>query len=241
MHDSFSLTVLEEAASTNTVACDMARQGAPEGTIVRAKRQTAGKGRRGNVWTSAEGNLYASFIFRPQMPAALIGQLSFLMGLAVVETLADYLPPDRKVALKWPNDVLVDRRKIAGILLETEGGHNQSVGWVVAGVGVNMTAVEVENATSIEQEGGGRVDPALFLNSLAGRVLGWLNIWRGFGFEPIRVAFLDRAEGIGGPITARLPAGDVTGVFSGMNAEGALILSLPDGRERLITSGEVFF
>lgn len=241
MHENFFLTVLEETASTNAIAREQAAKGAPDGTVIRARRQTAGRGRRGNTWESPEGNLYVSFIFRPNVAAVTAGQLSFIMGIAVAETLAEFLPKEKKIGLKWPNDVLLGRQKIAGILLETEVKGTEPIDWIVAGIGVNLVPVAVENATSLEQEGAGKIDPALFLERLGGHVLDWINIWKGFGFEPVRQAWLQRAAGMGGEMTARLPNEEVKGVFSGMNPAGSLILSLPDGTERLISSGEVFF
>lgn len=237
----FSLIEMDETESTNSVAKEKAVAGAPEGTVIRAKRQTAGRGRRGNSWESPEGNLYVSFVFRPKVDAAAAGQLSFLIGIAVAQALTDFLPKERKIELKWPNDVLVGRKKIAGILLESEINGSGPVAWVVAGIGVNLVPVSIENSTSVETEGGGRIDPAVFLENLAGRILDWNNIWQGFGFEPVRQAWLGMAAGLGEGLIARLPSEEVKGVFSGMNPDGALILRLPDGAERLISSGEVFF
>ena len=241
MQSGFFLTVLDETDSTNAVARQRAMNGAPEGTVIQARRQTAGRGRRGNTWQSPEGNLYASFVFRPDVTAATAGQLSFLAGIAVAETLSDFLPKSKEPELKWPNDVLVGGRKISGVLLESDMDGNGRVKWVVAGIGVNLVPVAVDNSTSLETEGGGRIDADVFLKNLSGRILDWLNIWKGFGFEPVRQAWLGRAAGMGQPMTARLPASELKGVFSGMDPEGALILSLPDGGERLISSGEVFF
>ena len=238
--DGFFLTELQETDSTSNVAKKKAAEGAAHGTVVTARRQTGGRGRRGNVWESPEGNLYASFVMRPRAKAAEAGQISFLCGLAVAEALDGFLTTDKKPLLKWPNDVLIGLKKIAGILLEAEiKGDN--IDWVVAGIGVNLVPVSLETATSLAQEGAKAVMPGQILEKLAERLKYWLDLWQTNGFAPVRKAWLNRAAGIGGALTARLPDGEIRGIFSGINEEGALILSLPDGGTRLVSSGEVYF
>ena len=116
--DGWTLVALQSVGSTNDEAARLAEAGAAEGTVVWAREQTGGRGRRGRIWASPVGNLYTSTIVRPQCPAARAAELGFVSALAV----ADIVPAGRDVRVKWPNDVLVDGGKIAGILPESSIG-----------------------------------------------------------------------------------------------------------------------
>lgn len=227
--------------STNDEAARLARAGAPEGTVVWALRQTAGRGRRGRSWTSAEGNLFVSLILRPQAPPARAAELSFVAALAVAETV-DALNAGGPAALcKWPNDVLLGAGKIAGILLESEAGDGGDAAWVVVGVGVNLAGcpMDVERpaaalpAPKAPSAGLEILLPAF--DRLVGR-------WRDEGFAPIREAWLARAAGLGAPISVRLTHETIDGVFHGLDSDGVLLLDVGQGKSlRRITAGDVFF
>src|SRR5690348_7572810 len=126
--------------STNDTAKELARAGAPEGTIVWAGEQTAGRGRRGRIWASPPGNLYLSLILRPQAPAAQAAQLGFVAALALGGAIAELAGPQIELRCKWPNDLLANGRKLAGILLESETSANGEVDFVVLGVGANLAS-----------------------------------------------------------------------------------------------------
>ena len=132
--DGWRLVALDSVGSTNDEAARLADAGAPEGTVVWAREQTGGRGRRGRAWASPVGNLYTSTILRPDCPAARAAELGFVSALAV----ADIVPPGRAVRVKWPNDVLVDGGKIAGILLESAIAQTGAVQHVIAGIGINV-------------------------------------------------------------------------------------------------------
>ena len=123
--------------STNEEIRRRAKTGAPEGTAVMAESQTAGRGRRGRVWVSPPGNLYCSLLLRPQCAPKDAGNLSFAAALAVAEALLPLLPEGIDLRFKWPNDVLLDGKKVAGILIESEveGG---SLSFAVVGAGINV-------------------------------------------------------------------------------------------------------
>ena len=116
--DGWTLVALASVGSTNDEAARLADTGVPEGTVVWSREQTGGRGRRGRHWASPPGNLYTSTILRPACAAPRAAELGFVAALAV----ADIVPVGRPVRLKWPNDVLVDGGKIAGILLESAVG-----------------------------------------------------------------------------------------------------------------------
>ena len=128
--DGWSLVALDSVGSTNDEAARLADAGAREGTVVWAREQTGGRGRRGRHWVSPVGNLYSSTVLRPDCVAQRAAELGFAAALAV----SDIVPTGREVRVKWPNDVMVDGGKVAGILLESsigQGGRVEHVGFVV--------------------------------------------------------------------------------------------------------------
>lgn len=235
-----AITVLESTGSTNDDAKALARAGAAEGTVVHALRQTSGRGRQGNHWMSDPGNLYMSMILRPQVSAAESGQLSFLAAVALAETVQGLLPPSADIALKWPNDVLINGRKSAGILLEAESAA-QAAGpeWLVLGMGLNLMHAP-DGAISLREAGAGTVDVAQARDLLTGSVLSLYRRWQREGFAVIRSAWLARAAHLGKTIRVRLPREEFMAVFDGIDAQGALEVTMENGTRRVIASGEVF-
>src|SRR5215469_6797382 len=136
----FRLFFYDSIASTNDEAKQLARDGAPAGTLVWALEQTAGRGRRGHAWVSPQGNLYASLILRPDCAAGRAAQLGFVAALAAGYTLGVVSAMFQGLSYKWPNDVLVNGRKIAGILLESELGEGEIPKFVILGIGINLAS-----------------------------------------------------------------------------------------------------
>ena len=225
-----------ELDSTSSEARRLAEAGEAGPVWIIADRQTAGRGRRGRAWETATGNLAATLLLRPAVPPAIIGQLSFAAALAVAET-ASHFAPGAAITIKWPNDVLAQGRKLAGILLEA--GPN----WLAIGIGINLAQFPQGTefpATSLAQLGIAPPSSAEALTILAARLAHWYDAWMQDGFEPLRAAWLMRAQGLGGPIRARLPAETRIGVFDGIDQSGALLLN-EQGQVRAIAAGEVFF
>lgn len=242
--DGFTLIALDTVSSTNDEAARRAGAGAPDDTVVWARRQDAGRGRRGRGWISPPGNLYCSVILRPGVPHALAAQLSLVAALAAGEAVASFLPADAAVRHKWPNDVLVGGAKIAGLLLEAAGGVRGAVDWVVIGCGINVANHPGgldHPATDIRREGGGGVTAEDVLPVLLSRLRRWRARWDSEGIAPVRDAWLARARGLGDEIVVRLPREEVTGRFVGLDDSGALQLGLPDASIRTISAGDVFF
>ncbi|MDP2205507.1 MAG: biotin--[acetyl-CoA-carboxylase] ligase [Alphaproteobacteria bacterium] len=235
-----AMTVLAQTGSTNDDAKALARLGAAEGSIVQALCQTAGRGRQGNQWMSEPGNLYMSMILRPQVSAAQSGQLSFLAAVALAQTVQALLPPTADIALKWPNDLLIDGRKAAGILLETESASGKGfIDWLVLGMGLNLRHAPT-GAISLLEAGAENIDVAAARDFLAGNVLTLYRCWQQEGFSAIRSAWLERAAHLGRTIRVRLPGEDFHAVFDGIDAQGALEITMEGGAKRVIASGEVF-
>jgi BirA family transcriptional regulator, biotin operon repressor / biotin---[acetyl-CoA-carboxylase] ligase len=231
--DGWTLVALHSVGSTNDEAARLADAGAPEGTVVWSREQTGGRGRRGRVWASPVGNLYTSTILRPLCTASRAAELGFAAALAV----ADIVPAGREVRVKWPNDVLVDGGKIAGILLESAIGQTGQVHHVVAGIGVNVGfAPELPEMRYPGSALGGSVETAL--EKLAAALAARLVEWRREGFETVRAAWLAKAGPLGAEVDVKLGEGLVRGRFAGLDREGALLLETASG-PRKIVSGEL--
>jgi BirA family biotin operon repressor/biotin-[acetyl-CoA-carboxylase] ligase len=237
----YRLILRETVGSTNDEAKELARAGAIEGTIVCGLRQTAGRGRRGRIWSSPPGNLYASLILRPVCTAEDAAQLAFVAALGVGESLSE-LAPISHIAYKWPNDVLAGGRKIAGILLESETAENGSLAFLIVGVGLNLVSAPSDaefSATSLASEGLRAPTPEAALAAFVRRFEIWVRRWRGEGFGPVRDAWRARAFALGEPIRVRLDTTTLHGRFIDIDQRGALLLEI-GGERRRISAGDVF-
>ena len=220
------MRTVPETGSTNDDVAVLAREGAAEGFWLRAERQTGGKGRQGRAWQSSAGNLHASTLVRLQPGDPPAPTLALVAAVALHEAVKPYAPAAR---IKWPNDMLVDGAKLAGILLERQGDA------VIIGFGVNL-AHHPENldrpATSLDPP----VPPDAFLGRLAAAFAAWLASWRTERLAPVRAAWLAAAH----PVGTALSTSDARGTFEGLDDSGALRLRLEDGGLRVIHAGDVF-
>ena len=227
----FVLRGYDTLPSTNDEARRLAEAGAPHGTVVHAAVQTAGRGRQGRDWHSAKGNLYASFLLRPGIPAQRAGEVGFVAAVTVADVAADLLP-GRMIALKWPNDVLVRGAKLCGILAE----------WlpddaIVVGIGINVGHAPnglPYPATFLAGEGCGLGVPAV-LSALAAQMAAGVEAWRTAGFAPVRAAWIARGPVLGTPLRLRLGTTEVAGAYAGLDSDGALLLQTEAGLRRIVT------
>jgi BirA family biotin operon repressor/biotin-[acetyl-CoA-carboxylase] ligase len=227
--------------STSDEAKALAAAGAAEGTLVWALAQSAGHGRQGRLWISPPGNLYASVILRPAVPAGIAAQLGFAAALAVVDA-CRALAPDAALALKWPNDVLLAGKKLAGILLESQARADGGLAWLVLGIGINLATypVLVDYPATALSATGVEIAPEAMLAALSRHLLRWHEAWRGGeGFAALRAAWLARAHGLGQRLRARQGSAELHGIFKGLDEDGALLLETALGIRR-IEAGEVF-
>ena len=230
----------QELDSTNSEARRLAEAGERGPVWISAARQSAGRGRRGRAWDSGEGNLAATLLLRPKAQLSVTGQLSFVAALAAAE-MAAHFAPSAAITVKWPNDVLAEGKKLAGILLE--GGSASEGNWLAIGIGVNLANFPQGTefpATALAQLGVATPSSEDALSILAARFAHWYDAWMEDGFEIVRAAWLARASGLGASIRARLPNETRCGVFEGIDDRGALLLN-EQGRVRAIAAGEVFF
>ncbi len=240
----YRLVALEQVDSTNEEAKRRAREGAPDKTLICAAAQSAGRGRGGRAWISPPGNLYLSLVLRPDCPARRAAELGFVAAVALGAALLD-ITPGLPVAFKWPNDVLLRGRKLAGILIEADSQTAGALDWLVLGVGVNIASYPDGTAipaTSLRAEGLTGVAVDTVRDGFAGRFLEGLQDWQSQGFGPIRERWKTRAAGIGSVITVRLPNATLRGTFVDLDADGALLLApeTNDSPVRRITAGDVF-
>lgn len=228
-----------ELDSTNSEARRLAEAGEQGPLWIMAEKQTAGRGRRGRIWETLNGNLAATLLLRPDAPRDAVGQLSFAAALAVADVAAQ-VAPSAAITVKWPNDVLADGKKLAGILLES--GTAQEGTWLAVGIGINLAAAPegTEFPATALAEFAQAVSPDEALALLAARFAHWYDAWMSGGFETLRAAWLARAGGLGLPIHARLPHETRHGLFEGIDGTGALLLN-EQGRVTAIAAGEVFF
>ena len=213
--------------------------------------QTAGRGRRGRSWLSPPGNLYLSLVQRPDGAPARAALLGFVAALGLGDALGSLIHGDTLAALggpalqlryKWPNDLLANGKKLAGILLESETAASDRVDFVVIGIGVNIAHAprDVEfPATSLAAEGVTGITPAVLLEDFVRHFAGWVRRWRAEGFAPVRAAWLAAASGLGERVRVRLERQTLLGRFQGLDDDGALVLDAAEGRRR-IAAGEVF-
>jgi BirA family biotin operon repressor/biotin-[acetyl-CoA-carboxylase] ligase len=239
----YRLTALDSIDSTNEEARRLADDGAAEGTLVWALEQTAGRGRRGRSWASPHGNLYLSLLLRPDCRAGVAAQLGFVAALSLAEALDPLLPGSLQPAeVKWPNDILLQGRKVAGLLLETASRPDGGLDRLVIGAGVNVATHPTDTpypATSLAAEGA-TTNPAAVLEGFAAGFEAWRGRWLAEGFGPVRAAWLLRARGLGQPLTVRLDGETLEGRFAALDEDGAMLLEWRGGRRR-ITAGDVFY
>ncbi|MBO9502424.1 biotin--[acetyl-CoA-carboxylase] ligase [Brevundimonas sp. A19_0] len=238
--------VLDEIDSTNAEARRLAEAGHTGPIWIAARRQNAGRGRRGRAWSDHQGNLAATYLCVTHAPPAEAAQTSFIAALAVADLLDRYVPP-ACVTIKWPNDVMIEGMKASGILVESGPAPAGGL-WLAVGIGVNLASApqDVERpatAAAAHLAGGVARAPTLdeALPPLAEAFAAWTKRREALGFDVIRDAWTRRAHGLNAPAVARLGHETVEGVAEGLADDGALRLRLADGTLRLISAGDVFF
>ena len=235
---------LEEIDSTNGKARQLAEEGAVDGAVIIADRQSAGRGRLGRRWESPAGvNLYASILLRPQIPVQQAPQLTFLSAVAVAETLQQVCQLPARV--KWPNDILVNGAKIAGLLNEMSA-ETEQIHFVILGIGVNlnMTAGQFPAelnypATSVLLETGAPVSRVEFIRTLLEKLDGYYLEFLREGFSPIRWRWESLCELLNARVRIEQSPGVLEGTVVGLDADGALRLQFDDGHVERILAGDV--
>lgn len=234
----------EETDSTNLRLAELGEAGGADGTVVIAERQTAGRGRRGRQWFSPPGvNLYTSVLLRPDILPRFAPQLTFLSAVAVARAIEEV--SGLRPRVKWPNDVLLAGKKVAGLLNELSA-ETESVHYVILGVGVNlnMTADQFPAdlrypATSVAIEQGGPISRLDFARALYRHLDELYQLYLKQGFTPIIGAWQDLCDLVGQPVEVDYQDRIVRGRVEGLDADGALLLRLPDGTVEKVLAGDV--
>ncbi len=230
----WTLHAHDSLGSTSDEARRLAAEGAPSGVVVTARQQTKGRGRFGRPWSSPPGNLYASFLLRPGVPAARAAELGFVAGLAAMDACDALLPVGQRVSLKWPNDVLLDGAKLAGILTETTGDDA-----VIAGIGLNVEwAPDGLSYPATCLCAHTHVAVGAALQALAGALARRLVSWQADGFGAVRQAWMARGPEPKAMVRVRVGASEWCGLYGGLDETGALLLD-DAGVRRKFVAGEV--
>jgi BirA family biotin operon repressor/biotin-[acetyl-CoA-carboxylase] ligase len=256
----YRLAAFDSIGSTNTEAMAAARAGDPGGIWFAALQQTAGRGRRGRPWASPHGNLAATLLIIPDADSTAIASLGFVAGIALDATLRTMIPGGSvrigidgadgesagaraRIALKWPNDVLADGAKLAGILLEAQilpdGRHA-----VAAGLGVNVVASPKDvpyPATSLAELGRPHSAFEVF-ETLSDAWVEAFGLWRdGRGLADVLTRWRASAAGIGAPVAVQRDGDVLRGIFESIDDDGRLIVRADNEQRIAISAGDVHF
>jgi BirA family biotin operon repressor/biotin-[acetyl-CoA-carboxylase] ligase len=240
------LCLYVEVPSTNATLRDLARAGAPDGTVVLAESQTAGRGRAGQTWFSPPGvNLYASVLLRPAIPPRAVPVFSFVTSLALADTVDEQ---GLRAAIKWPNDILVKGKKVAGVLTEVAAAGDH-VEFVILGVGVNLNVTRQalhaalgpagRAAGSLQELVGRPIDRNAFAATFLNYLGQWLGIYREQGAAPILRAWRDRDILTGARVEVREEAATFDGRVRGVGLDGCLEVEDVQGRIHGVVAGEI--
>ena len=238
----FRITEVPSIDSTNAGLRERASAGEPEGLVLRADEQTAGRGRRGRDWFSPAGNLYVSLLLRPDCKPVQGATLGFVAAVALGRVLRDLTPAD--VLHKWPNDLLINGKKMTGMSLEAGSGPGGQLDWLVLGIGVNIRAHPGSGlypTTDLVESGGPSLTPRALLDRFLAVFGPFYDAWEAGGFQTIRADWLAFAAGVGERVVARLEREEVAGRFADLDPDGALIMQLDSGQQRRIAAGDIFF
>jgi BirA family biotin operon repressor/biotin-[acetyl-CoA-carboxylase] ligase len=234
----------EEIESTNTEAVHLAQQDAPEGTVIIAEAQSCGRGRLDRIWESPPAmNLYLSVILRPDITAVSASLIPLMVGVAVAEVISQYCKG--RVRLKWPNDILIDGKKICGILTEMRTRADR-VAFIIAGIGVNLNMQKLhfprelrETATSLRIETECEIDRLDFSVRLIETLEHWYRIFLNGGQDHIRQSWLKYADIIGRRIEVVFKSDMQRGTVVGLDENGALLIRGETGVQQVL-AGDVY-
>jgi BirA family biotin operon repressor/biotin-[acetyl-CoA-carboxylase] ligase len=240
----YDLIFFDSIGSTNEELKKMAiTHNAPGGLVMWSLAQTGGKGRLKRNWVSKRGNMHCSVLFRPDYGIVEAAQIGFLTVVAAGESLTALLGKGVSLSYKWPNDLLLNEKKIGGILLESNIGQNSTGSWVVVGCGINLQNFPQKTrfpATSIIEELGESLIVKNVVEAFLTHLEKWYRCWREYGFMPVRDAWLSSAHSIGEPLIIISGSEKILGSFEDLDEDGALVIKTQSGTRR-ISAGDIYF
>ncbi|MDU5140609.1 MAG: biotin--[acetyl-CoA-carboxylase] ligase [Paenibacillus dendritiformis] len=240
------LRILEKTESTQNEAAAWAKEGVPEGAVVLAEEQTGGRGRQGHVWHSPAGKgVWMSIVLRPRIPLPYTPHLTLLSAVAMFRAMKKLT--SAPLGIKWPNDILADGKKVAGILLES-AAEDERLLYVIAGIGisVNLEAADFpeelqDRATSLKIVTGQEIDRASLVAACLQELEQLYRLYEEEGFGPIRTLWEAQSITLGRRMTVETPQGPLEGVAVGLDESGALLLRDKTGAVQKVFSGDVHF
>lgn len=204
--------------------------------VIWALEQTVGRGKLDRQWVSLKGNLFATIVVPFYFPLSRVGELSFLTALSVAEAVSS-LDPRLEVLCKWPNDIIINDRKVGGILLEVLSKKTKR--FVSIGIGLNLESFPLGVLSTSLSEQGIHISPKEVLEKILKRIAHFLDVWYAEGFEPIRTLWHKRAWNLGEQLRVKTFSKEIVGTFEFMDHAGCLILAQEDGRRARLASGDV--
>lgn len=232
--EGFHIHHYKEVSSTNEEALDLIERGISNETVIIADKQTEGRGRTGKSWVSPEGNFYASLIINQETDVSKLTELTFVTALAVGNTLLSFIS-DSNVQHKWPNDILIDGKKISGILLEKKSNSN----WLIIGIGININHAPLPGTTCISNYG----ESVSNIDLLKKLIINFNKLrkqWLFDGFYAIREMWLKKVFKMNEQISVKLADKLYEGIFADIDKSGKLVLQQKDGSLIYFDAGELF-
>jgi BirA family biotin operon repressor/biotin-[acetyl-CoA-carboxylase] ligase len=240
----FNLIFYDSIGSTNEVLKQKAiTDNAADCLVIWAREQTSGRGRMKRTWVSKPGNMHCSVLFRPDYSLTEASQISFLTVVAAREALASLLDNAVSFSYKWPNDLLLNKKKVGGILIESSAARQDNDAWIIIGCGLNLQyfpSATLFPATSIVEELGEVLDVRLVVEAFLKCLAKWYIRWRDQGFKPIRDAWLVSAHVVGEKLSITYGSEKITGSFKDLDDHGMLVLETRNGMRR-ISAGDIDF
>ena len=246
--ENFTILTYDIIDSTNLEAKRIALNPNSSNVVIWADKQTEGRGKSGRTWVSNEGNLFFSILIKDNIELDNAANMVFLSSICLAKVLEKFSA--QKLSLKWPNDVLINSKKCAGILIESGISYNAPknmsnfVDWLVIGIGVNIESYPETNvdfkATSLYNEGI-IIKKDTFLDEFLSHFNDFYYKWKEEGFDFIRSSWLVRAHNLGKNIIVKKNNEEIHGIFNGLDEKGRLILITENGNKELVSTGDVFF
>ena len=231
----FKVHTYASLPSTQDYVKELAEEGLPEGTVIQCLEQRKGRGRHGREWVSPIGNLYMSVLLRPGGDVRRAGQISFVAAVALSAAMDTVMEKEHEKKLKWPNDILIDGKKVSGILIEKEGE-----GYAL-GMGVNILSAPEEAVSLKEVSGDNRLAIHPFRDQVLAQFGACYQSWKTDGFAGVRTEWLAQAYGLGKALKVNIGNREIEGIFKDLSEDGALLLEDDNGNIIDINAGEVYF
>lgn len=227
--------------STQSAVIASAENGAPEGTGVMAGVQESGRGRHNRKWESPPGNLYVSFVLRPENIArARIGQLAIVTGVSIAKAIGPHLQNPDRLSLKWPNDIWLDGLKGGGVLINADSANSQHINWAVIGIGMNIANAPLPEAAALNDYLKTPIAPEKLCSAILASLEHYYRIWSEEGFGPVRDDWLKFGFEDGRAITVKNGQEKISGQYRGIDDMGNLRLETDEGI-RTVGAGEVMY